>query len=57
MELATLAIYTDRSSINSYVGTTAVVPILRLLGIRTKRTEYMGKSTTFTVYAAELRGI
>jgi hypothetical protein len=37
-----------------HVDATAIVPTLQLRDCYAKRTEFMGKSTTFTVYAAEL---
>jgi hypothetical protein len=57
MEPGIIYIYTDRSGIDDYIGAAAIVPELQVDSISTMRTEYMGLSTTSTVYAAELRGL
>jgi ribonuclease HI len=57
IESGTIYIYTDGSGINSYISAAAVAPALQISGIRTTKMEYIGISTTSTVYSAELRGL
>lgn len=50
-----LCIYTDGSRTNGHVGAAAVAPSLSSDINACRRTEYMGESTTSTVYAAKLQ--
>ena len=57
VEKEALCIYADASAIDGHVGAAAIVLDQTLEECSTNRTEYMGKSTTSNIYAAELRGI
>ncbi|KAF2258052.1 hypothetical protein CC78DRAFT_428048, partial [Lojkania enalia] len=57
LEKEALCIYTDASAINGHIGAAAIVLDQAQEGCSTRRMEYMGKSTTSNIYAAELRGI
>jgi ribonuclease HI len=50
-------IYTNRSSINSYIGAAAVAPAIRPDSSNIKRLQYISISATSTIYSAELRGL
>ena len=56
-KLGTVRVYTDGSSIHGHTGAAAITLAPPENHVRTKRLEYMGPSTTSTVYAAELRGL
>ncbi|QSS63105.1 hypothetical protein I7I51_00162 [Histoplasma capsulatum] len=56
-EPETVRIYNDGSSINDHVRAAATSPSLQNHSARRKQTQYMGQSSTSTVYAAELKGL
>ena len=56
-ESGTLCIYTDGNGIEDHVGAAAIAPALKTTDVYSTKIEYMGKSTTSTVYSAELKGM